>query len=61
MKLSTGRHTGSVLLSNGYFEYEVTNEMKVFWESLSVRERETVLNIAWKQNRDLRDVLLEQM
>lgn len=61
MKVSQGKHPGEIVLSNGHFEYEVSDQMKALWDSLSERERETALNISLKQNRDLRDVLADQM
>ena len=48
-------------LIDGYLEFEVTDEMKKFWDSLSERERETILNISTKQRKDLRDLLSERM
>ena len=42
-------------------EYEVSLEMKRFWESLSEREKETLCSISSKEKKDLRDVLAEQM
>lgn len=48
-------------LSDGYLEYEVSDEMKEFWDSLSERERETLFNISQKERKDLREILLQQM
>jgi hypothetical protein len=52
---------GSVVARGDFVEYEVSNEVKKFWDSLSERERETLCNISLKQNKDLREVLSEQM
>ena len=48
-------------LSEGYLEYEVSEDMKKFWDSLSERERETLVNISEKEHKDLREVLSKQM
>ena len=48
-------------LSDGYLEFKVSEDMKNFWDSLSERERETLLNISQKKHKDLRAVLLEEM
>jgi len=49
------------VLVDGNLEYEVSLEMKQFWESLSEREKETLCSISSKEKKDLRDVLAEQM
>ena len=63
MKLGGGRHAKEPppALINDYLEFEVSEEMKKFWDSLSERERETLLNISQKQGKDLREILSEQM
>ena len=52
---------GGISLKDGYIEYEVSLDAKKYWESLSEREQETLCNIALKQNKDLRDIITEQM
>ena len=47
-------------LIDGYLEFQVTDAMKKFWDSLSERERETILNISTKQRNDLRELLSER-
>lgn len=49
------------VLSDGYLEFEVSEEMKKFWDSLSEREKETLLNISEKTRKDLRQVLSKEM
>lgn len=49
------------LLIDGYLEFQVTDAMKKLWDSLSERERETILNISTKQRKDLRELLSERM
>jgi hypothetical protein len=63
MKVGDGTYTKEPrpLIVDGYFEFQVPEKMKIFWDSLSERERETVLNISMKERRDLRDVLSEEM
>jgi hypothetical protein len=62
MEVAHGRyHHRPMLLCNGCYEYEVTEQMKEFWNSRSNREQENLINISLKQNRDLRDVLDERM
>ncbi len=46
---------------DGYVEYEVSEEMRDYWESLSPRERETLWNIAIREKKDLRDILSAEL
>jgi hypothetical protein len=52
---------GGVVAKDDFVEYEVSDDVKKFWDSLSERERETLCNISLKHNKDLRQVLSEQM
>jgi hypothetical protein len=52
---------GRVVDTDDYVEYEVSDDVKKFWDALSERERETLCNISLKHNKDLREVLSEQM
>ncbi len=61
MKYGLSSNRDSPEVNDGYLEYEVTEEVKKFWESLSERERETFCNICSKEKRDLRDILAEHM
>ncbi|MDG7001662.1 MAG: hypothetical protein JRN15_21395 [Nitrososphaerota archaeon] len=61
MKLGLGSERKSPEVEDGYLEYEVTEDVKKFSESLSERERETFCSTSSKEKRDLREVLAEHM
>ena len=61
LQVAHGKCKAPALLSNGSYEYEVSEEMKKYWDKLSMREKENLLSLCFKQDRDFRDVLSESM